>query len=47
MLQPKRTKYRKAHKGRLRSQTKRGAAKLPVQTRFISRPGAGTGGEAA
>ncbi len=25
MLQPKRTKYRKAHKGRLRSQTKRGA----------------------
>ena len=25
MLQPKRTKYRKAHKGRLRSQTKGGA----------------------
>jgi large subunit ribosomal protein L16 len=25
MLQPKRTKYRKAHKGRLRAQTKRGA----------------------
>ena len=34
MLSPKRTKYRKAHKGRIH-----GAAKLPIKTKVVTRLG--------
>ena len=40
MLQPKKTKYRKAFKGRIH-----GAAKLPIRTRIVTRLDAGQAAE--